>query len=291
VLADIFLLPVLAVSLWLLLPLLSNPGGDHSHLARKLLEQAGYALCLGIVLYFHFQIKLWIPLIRSASYDAIYEAIDRVCFSWLNPLIAWRATWPQTAWINQLYFDAFFLMFMFSFLIHNGRGKSEFRRVFLAVLLMFALGANLYLIVPALGPFLYHPSANAWIGSVQHYLYAVRQSELAGGTAWLRVNSGSNLTCGLAAMPSLHAAASFILLFFAWRYVRRLVWIYAPLFLWICFEAMASRWHYGIDLVAGIALAYGCAVTSERWMRAHEEAQSETADRMELPRDGVAVAS
>ncbi|HTV04439.1 MAG TPA: phosphatase PAP2 family protein [Acidobacteriaceae bacterium] len=282
VMGEIFLIPMLGLCLWVLLPILLNPKGD-PELVRKLGRQAGDALCFGLVLTLHFQIKLWIPLLRSTTYDSIYEATDRFFFSWLNPLIAWRSRWPQNHWIDGLYFEVFFWIFLVSFIAHNQRSRSEFRRVFLAVLLMFALGANLYLVAPALGPFLYHPSANALIGDVQRYMYGIRKSELAGGVIWLRANSGRYLTCGLAAMPSLHAAGSFIFLYYAWRYVRPLAWVYGPIFIWILFAAMASRWHYGIDLVAGIALACGCIALSDWWMSAHEAAARRALQDAEQP--------
>ena len=180
-------------------------------------------------------------------------------------------------------------MFLISFVVHNIRGRSEFRRVFLASLLVQAFGAMLYLIVPAMGPFIYHPSANAWMGEVEHYFYDVHLNLLTGGANWLQGNTSLHLTQGLAAFPSLHAAASFVFLYYAWRYCRWLTLLYGPFFVWIIFEAMATRWHYGIDLVAGIALACGSIVVSDLWMRAHEAAAGKALPQAEviLPIHGV----
>lgn len=241
-------------------------------LIRRLSQQAGDAFCFGLVVSLTLTIKLWEPLIRTASYDRAYEAIDRTCFFWMNPLIAWRARELQFSWIDHLYFVLFFGMFLVSFVTHNLRGRAEFRRVLLASLLVQGFGGILYYAAPAVGPFLYHASANDWIGGMQQTLQIVRHYELAGGAQWLKANGGSYLADGLAAMPSLHAAASFVFLYYAWRRVRWLGYVYTPAFVWILFGAMASRWHYGIDLIAGVALAYLCIALSNRWMGAHEAA-------------------
>lgn len=248
-------------------------------IARRLFIQVGDAFCFGIVLALTLYIKLWVPLVRTASYDRFYDATDRIFFSWLHPFIVWRARYLQFNWIDQLYFLFFFGMFLVSFVIHNLRGRAEFRRVFLASLLVQGTGGALYFAAPAIGPFLYHPSANAIMASTEHYFYLVRQSEMTGGVSWLCANAGRYIVCGLAAMPSLHAAASFIFLYYAWRYVRPLAWIYTPLFIWILFEALASRWHYGIDLIVGIALACACIALSNAWMRAHEMVQMRKSPR------------
>jgi membrane-associated phospholipid phosphatase len=115
--------------------------------------------------------------------------------------------------------------------------------------------------------------------------------ELATGARWLQINSGHDLTFGLAAMPSLHAGASFIFLCYAWRHVRWLGVVYVPVFIWILFEAMASRWHYGVDLVVGVVMAYGCILLAERWMRARETARGETVKpQVSSEKEPVAVA-
>ncbi|HEY0257991.1 MAG TPA: phosphatase PAP2 family protein [Candidatus Methylacidiphilales bacterium] len=265
-----YLLPFFIVSIWILLPLpFLIYRGKFKDVAIQTLGQISDALCFGIILILHFHIKLWAPLINPASYDRVYEAIDRACFFWMDPLISWRSQW-QFDWLNHLYFNAFMFMFACSFIVHNLHSRSEFRRVFLASILVQAFGAVCYLIAPALGPFIYHQGANTHVTSTQHHLLDIHQALLAGGTNWLQLHTSEDVGAGLAAMPSLHLAASFVFLYYAQKYCRWLTWFYWPCFLWIVFEAMASRWHYGIDLIAGLALAYGSICLAHRWLEAHE---------------------
>jgi membrane-associated phospholipid phosphatase len=95
-------------------------------------------------------------------------------------------------------------------------------------------------------------------------MLAAREANLAGGAGWIAANGGSHITVGLAAMPSLHTGGAFLFLLFAWRHARVLVPVYAPLFAFIAIDAVASRWHYLVDLPAGIALALACAWAAER---------------------------
>jgi len=268
-----YLVPFAVLCVWVIMPLpLFRQKRAWRQVSGQVIQQLSDAFCLGLVLILHFHIKLWAPLIHPVSYDSIYEVVDRTCFFWMDPLIAWRSHWPQINWINHLYFVFFVWMFSISFVVHNIRGRSEFRRVFLASLLVQAFGAILYVMAPAVGPFIYHTSANAWMGEMEKSFYGVHQGLLAGGNNWLQYNTGPHLFEGLAAFPSLHAGASFVFLYYSWRYCRWLSLLYGPFFVWIIFEAMATRWHYGIDLIAGIALACGSIALSNLWMRVHEQA-------------------
>jgi membrane-associated phospholipid phosphatase len=263
---------LVAVWLWLVLRAGLKKEERWIDLVRGLGQQASDAVCFALVLNLILYIKLLVPLVRTVSYDRIYEAIDRALFSWLDPLIAWRARELQYNWVNDLYFTLFFGMFLASFFFHSLRSRSEFRRVFLASLLVQGIGGVLYLAAPAVGPFLYHPSANVLMGGTERYFYTVRRSELDGGIRWLSANAGYYLDCGLASMPSLHAAGSFVFLYYAWRHVRWLGMVYAPVFIWILFAALASRWHYGIDLIAGLGVACVSIALADRWISAHEGA-------------------
>lgn len=277
------------VAIWLWLALRAGKSAESRLIvARRLGIQVSDAFCFAIVLSLSLYIKLLEPLVRSASYDRLYEAIDRTWFAWMDPLIEWRARTLQFNWLDHLYFLAFFAMFLVSFVVHNLRGRAEFRRVLLATVLVQAVGGILYLAAPAVGPFLYHPSANVLMGATEHFFYLVRQNEMAGGVHWLSANAGQYIMCGLAAMPSLHAAGSFVFFYYAWR-VRWLLAIYLPLFGWILFGAMATRWHYGIDLIAGVALSCACIALAELWMRGHEAAQHKAAEARALA-DAVVLA-
>lgn len=130
--------------------------------------------------------------------------------------------------------------------------------------------------MPALGPFIYERGANPAVSEIQAEMLAIYHQIATGGPAWVAANGSSVLATGLGAMPSLHAGGSFLFLWFAWRYERPLLVLYVPLFTFICVEAIASRWHYLIDLPMGILLARGCIALAFRFDRLPNPAAAKT---------------
>jgi membrane-associated phospholipid phosphatase len=278
-----YLFPLLLLAAWVLVPLpFLIYRGELSVALGESLRHLRAAFCLGFVMWLHFHIKLWAPLLNPARYDHFYEALDEKYFAWLQPLIVWRSHWPPNVWIDSLYFNLFVLMFALSFIVHNVRSRDEFRHVFLASILVQALGAISYLIAPALGPFIYHNGANVHITEVQMRLLDLHRAMMAHGLPWLRKNTADCLAGGLAAMPSLHAAVTFVFVYYAQKYKSALRWFFWPAFVWILFAAMASAWHYGVDLVAGLLLGWFSVWLAGRWLALHEEATREAARRAQL---------
>ncbi len=212
-------------------------------------------LAYGAILVVHFNIKLWVTEINPASWDQAYLGIDQALSPLVSATFGIRSAfgWLGSA-LDLLYLFAFLAMFGCSIIVHSSRSFIVFRKVVLTAMLVHVLGGLSYLIAPALGPFLYEAGANALETKRQVYMLAAHKEALAGGTLWLSANGAQYLATGLAAMPSLHVASSAVFVYYAWRYERRLCWLYVPLFLFIMNEAVATRWHYLIDIVAGIGL-------------------------------------
>ncbi|MBK8523238.1 MAG: hypothetical protein IPL58_03390 [Betaproteobacteria bacterium] len=70
-------------------------------------------------------------------------------------------------------------------------------------------------------------------------------------------------------LPQCHhcIAHAWLLWGYAARYVRWLGYAYLPLVIFISTEAVVSRWHYVIDLAAGLCIAYLCVVISRKMHR------------------------
>lgn len=73
----------------------------------------------------------------------------------------------------------------------------------------------------------------------------------------------------LAAMPSLHVAHAWVLLYYAWKHLRALGWLYLPCFLFLSSEAVVSRWHYLIDLVPGLIIAWISIRLANAWLASY----------------------
>lgn len=253
-----YLYPLLGVGVWGLFALF----GQRRHLASTFfIALPSYAL----MLVCHFNLKLWRPLINPVNWDAFYWQTD----SWLRPVVDLcfalrKALLPIVPADSNLYMTAFIAMFYISFCFHALRSARDFRTLFLAALIFQGAGALAYLVMPALGPFLYETGLEPAQTSAQAAMLGSYRDIVAGGAAWIAQNGGTHITVGLAAMPSLHTGGSFLFLLFAWRHAPALVPLYLMLFGFITIDAVASRWHYFIDLPVGMLLAWGSAWAADR---------------------------
>lgn len=259
-----YLYPLFGLAVWGVFALI----GQRKNLAKIFLIALP---CYAIVLISHFNLKLWAPHINPMLRDELYWQSDQALRPVVDACFALRqAIAPIIPLDSNFYMTAFIAMFYLSFCFHAVRDSHNFRTLFLAALFFQGIGALAYLVMPALGPFLYENGIEPVQTMAQQSMLGAWEANSAGGADWIAANGATHLTVGLAAMPSLHTGGSFLFLLFAWRYARVLVPIYIPLFLFISIDAVASRWHYFVDLPVGMVLALGCAWAAERVNRRAE---------------------
>ena len=254
--------------------------GDEGSTARNkrlALQALIYFVTFSVVMWLHFNIKLWGPLINPRRYDQFYHCIDVALAPLLDVMLEIRGWVGERTGdhIDSWYLLTFAFMFFISFAWHLIRNREALRNVFLAVLFIEALGPLTYLIAPAAGPFLYGNGQNLMALLNEQAMWEIRELILAQGPAWIAAYGDRYLSAGLAAMPSLHAGASYVFVHYAVKYRTPLLPAYLIMFGWILIEAVASKWHYLIDLPVGIALALFCIWLSDRFCRAEREALSE----------------
>ena len=68
-------------------------------------------------------------------------------------------------------------------------------------------------------------------------------------------------------MPSGHTAIGLIVLYLSYRYARLLFYIFCPIVAALILSTVYLRHHYVIDVIAGAALAAGCAIIGPRLYR------------------------
>ena len=255
---------------------LSSPRPTWGIIAKR---AAGDYLLLGLfilVIYIHFNIKMWIPIINPRLFDQDYFAVDQAARSLIIVFDDVRALLTRVLPDADLWYQAaFFAVFVLSFLCHAlGRRRFHYHNM-TALLLIESVGPLTYLIAPAVGPFIYQHGINPLATAAELRMYNVYELARIGGAAWIKEYGGQFFADPLAAMPSLHVGASFIIAYYA---VRARLWV-APLtifaFCWIFVESVAARWHYLVDLPAGILLALAViAVTNYLYRRPSAEKRS-----------------
>lgn len=230
------------------------------------------ALAYGVILIAHFNVKLWMSLINPALWDDFYWSTDQAVRPMVEASFALHNTLETTLpFGDHLYLFAFLAMFAGSIIVHSAQRFVVFRKVIFSAMLVHVLGALSYLVMPALGPFLYEPGVNALETARQQHMHGGYQALVAGGRPWLADEGSRFMFAAVAAMPSLHVASSAVFVFYAWKHARWLGLAYLPLFVFIIFEAVATRWHYWIDVAAGLALTgLAIAITTAVFRRIAE---------------------
>ena len=191
-----------------------------------------------------------VPLLGVPRADGLLAGIDLRLLGF-TPAVALAAL--HQPWLTDLMVAAylfFFYILIFGpgwYCVHD---LARFRACITGLFTTYALGFLGYTILPAGGP----------------HLSMTQLPPLEGG--WLTrhmlpvVNQGSN---GVDVFPSIHCAASLYLLAFDFRhYRRRFRWLLLPcIALWL--STVYLRYHYVIDLVGGVAIAWVGLLTARRY--------------------------
>lgn len=209
-----------------------------------------------VTTYFHFSFKTWVQVINPNLYDPHYLAVDRA----LQPLIDlfyWiRANFfALLPHADEWYQAAFLLMFATGFCQLAITRSAVYPRFCIGILLGMCLGALAYLPAPALGPFIYGDGLNPEATEAQARMLWAHNQAKHGGMPWVAEAGASYFTGALAAMPSLHIAHAVVMTWFIIQARSMLSWLFLFICFWIVIESVASRWHYLIDLPAGMLLA------------------------------------
>ncbi len=221
-----------------------------------------YRLAIYFPLFFsYFQMKWVAPAVSPGSLDADLLTFDMKWFGY-EPAIAWdKFVNPTTTeWFSFFYFGYFWLLCLHVLPIMFNTG-SRFR------LAHFALGAALiicpahilYLMVPGFGPY--------------HHLQGQFAHELEGGV-FLRLVKATVEAGGSQKdiFPSLHTAIPTFFATFSFIHRRSFPWRYWwPVMAFtasqIVIATMFLRWHYLIDIIAGLTLSISAVVISHRVTR------------------------
>jgi membrane-associated phospholipid phosphatase len=174
----------------------------------------------------------------------------------LAPLLdLWYSWWLPSVSLSIAFFCAF--------------PQDRMRRQFmLSCVLLWTLGAWIYVALPALGPvYVYN---DVWSGAsdqiyhatgAQQLLWENYQTVLGGRTGGLRQ---FNPTRGVAAMPSLHVGAHWLLMLWFRRRARPFFAVAVIGTLLTFIASVVTGWHYAVDGYVGVVLAQCCYLISLR---------------------------
>ena len=212
--------------------------------ARALTYRLG--LFMPLVLSY-LEMRILLPALQPELMDHRLFAIDR-WFLGTTPSI-WMEAWnvePVVEWLSFFYFSYFLVMVLIlvpSLLVDRGRRQQE---LLTGASLVVALGHFLYTVVPGAGP----------VATIAF------DQPLQGGFWWNQVELAvATAGAQLDIFPSLHTAypTFFALHAFAYRHTQPFRWLW-PVLAFVATNIMIAtmflRWHWFIDVAAGLLLAF-----------------------------------
>ncbi len=186
--------------------------------------------------------------------DAALAYIDRALFFgrspalWFAPRVSARSL-EIFAFVYALFIP---YLYMSIFLGLIGRPAAEREAFVTGFALLYAASFLGYLFVPARGPVVFQA--------------AEFQAPLAGGYFYDLVTSSIDRMGGPhGAFPSLHVGASAFACAFDLRHNRLRGLIYLPIVAAIAVSTIALRYHYVVDLLAGLLFAWLAVKAAESW--------------------------
>ncbi len=206
----------------------------------------------------YFQLRSILPAVSPHSVDADLLAFDLRVFG-VEPSLAWdRYVTPHTTeWFAFFYFGYFFLLSAHVLpIMLLGKNRLRVAHFALGIFMVVCTGHLLYMLVPGWGPY------RQLAGQFEH--------PLEGGLFWRLVRAtvdagGSQKDI----FPSLHTAMPTY--FAIYSYIHRRTFPFRFTWPFMAFAAsqiivatMFLRWHYLVDIVAGLTLATTAALVSHR---------------------------
>src|SRR5215813_39430 len=186
-----------------------------------------------------------IPLIHPRDFDATLAAID-YRFLGVHPTV-WleRFTWPPLTEVLQLTYSCYYFLPIVLGIVLWRRPNADFSFWVFVVVLGFYVSYLGYISVPATGPrFLPEIAKAQTVPLTGIWLFAsVREM--------LDRAEGITRDC----FPSGHTELSLLVLYYARVFHKRVFWWLLPIGTGIIISTVYLRYHYLIDVVAGVLIA------------------------------------
>jgi membrane-associated phospholipid phosphatase len=206
----------------------------------------------------YFFLRDLLPIVNTTrNLDATLYQVDLVIFGFEPAVVLEQWVSPLTTeWFSFFYFSYFCLLAFHIFpILALARNQQLIGEFSFSMLWLFCFGHIVYMLVPGYGP----------VVALSHEF----QTPLPSGL-WYDMVMGTVSSAGaqMDIFPSLHTAAPAFLTLFAFRYRRRLPYRFTwPILAFftvnIVIATMYLRWHWIIDVVAGLLHAYSALLLAE----------------------------
>lgn len=224
------------------------------------------------------------PYLHETTLDSLFIEADRLLFGTDPTVWLERALHPLLVDSLQLaYTSYYFLPVVLVLVLYQGWDRRAFDEAVFGIVLAFFLSYTGYLLFPAVGPryALQHVQAFPLEGSPLSQ--AIREA-----LDQLEKNKRD-------AFPSGHTAVVLVMLYYCHRHARRLLPICLPLVMALIVSTVYLRYHYVVDVLAGILLVPAAVsmtfIAMRAWWRFVAAGGSELSEARESERLVTSAAS
>ena len=204
--------------------------------------------------------------LRPVDFDQLLINLDAALFGAHPTVYLERMVHPLLteilAWAYIMYF---FLPVTLGIFLYRSKSHRAFENAAFAVILSFCISLVGYLLVPAIGPRF----------TLEHLQTVPLHGVFLADAIRDLLNQLEQIQRDC--FPSGHTMIALISLYYAKKYFPLLGKIYLPVVLALIFSTVYLRYHYAVDVLAGMALAGFCVLVSEL-------AYGEVRVRISLPR-------
>jgi membrane-associated phospholipid phosphatase len=200
-----------------------------------------------ILLMYYSLWDLSIGLLTSRDLDKELIAVDQRLFGFQASVVIQRlVSAPLTSYMDFAYFYHVLNIPVVACFIYLKRPRRQFREMMTGLIVVCFVGFLGYAAVPAIGP----------VYTLRDQYTVPLRTSLALFNRQIELMDYARIPRDV--FPSMHVAISFLVWLYAYRNSRRLFWILAPLILSLWVSTVYLRYHYLIDVVAGLVLAPLC---------------------------------
>lgn len=204
-----------------------------------------------------------IQYINPSTYDDLLIRLDYTIFN-VHPTVALeKITTPVITEILQLAYTSYYFLPIILGVVLKIKGKnSEFDRALFLIMLCFFLSYVGYIFVPAVGP--------------RYTISHLQNIELRGIFLRDSINNILNNLEGIKmdAFPSGHTAIALVVLYLSYKFHRLLFWIFLPFVLGLLISTVYLRYHYVVDVLAGVLLFFFTIYSGGKYYKWWEKSEN-----------------
>lgn len=235
--------------------------------AEWLTDTLRLVVAAALVVFTYGWIKLTVPVYHATLFDQVFWDLDQLLGFGVAPtefLLGLFGTPAFLRTIDWLYANIFFASTIVASTYFLSDPRKQIRVAFAnGYAALWIIGAWLYLALPSLGPayafkdiWMVHGDTLRITQYFQALLMRNYQNVLRAASG--QPSGGVSIVFGIGAFPSLHVAFQTYVFFWMrrlWTSGEVLFGIFAAT---IFLGSMITGWHYLVDGIAGVVLAYAC---------------------------------